>query len=251
MILPGGEPFFFPGSSTGCLLIHGFTASPQEVRGLGEHLSGLGFSVLGIRLPGHATALADLGRMRARDWIAAAHDGYHLLSGHCERVVPIGMSLGGALALILASDVRVAAAVGLSTPFRQPADWRLSLLRHLTWLVPAWPKGPPDWRDPDAQASRVAYDAYPLRAVVEVDVTLTEMRSRLGRIHDPVLLMHSSEDTFISPDNMSNIAAGITGAAVTQEPIHNSNHIITCDAARKQVFERVGEFVVRHAGVQP
>jgi esterase/lipase len=63
--------------------------------------------------------------------------------------------------------------------------------------------------------------------------------------------MHSSEDTFISPDNMSNIAAGITGAAVTQEPIHNSNHIITCDAARKQVFERVGEFVVRHAGVQP
>ena len=60
LLLPGGEPFFLPGGSTGCLLIHGFTASPQEMRRLGEHLAGEGHTVLGLRLPGHASTPPDM-----------------------------------------------------------------------------------------------------------------------------------------------------------------------------------------------
>ena len=30
------EPFYFPGNKTGCLLIHGFTGSPGEMRPLGS-----------------------------------------------------------------------------------------------------------------------------------------------------------------------------------------------------------------------
>lgn len=37
-LVPGGEPFFFPGGSTGCLLLHGFTVMPQEMLWLGEDL---------------------------------------------------------------------------------------------------------------------------------------------------------------------------------------------------------------------
>ncbi len=49
MILPGAEPFMHRGGPTGCLLIHGFTASPQEMRGLGEHLASPGHTAVGIR----------------------------------------------------------------------------------------------------------------------------------------------------------------------------------------------------------
>ena len=42
LIVPGAEPFFFgvpPGDRVGCLLLHGFTAMPEEMRWLGESLA--------------------------------------------------------------------------------------------------------------------------------------------------------------------------------------------------------------------
>lgn len=251
LLLPGGEPFFLPGGSTGCLLIHGFTASPQEMRRLGEHLAGEGHTVLGLRLPGHASAPSDMLRVRWSDWYAAVLDGAFLLSGMCSRLVPVGLSLGGALALRLAAEQPVAAVVALSTPYRQPPDRRLAMLRHLTWIVRFWPKGPPDWRDPQAQAERVAYPAYPLRTVAEVEATLAAMRAGLARIRAPALLMHSAEDDFVLPDNMQWIAGQIPGGKVETVLVSRSNHIITCDASRQLVFERVAEFISRNTGDAP
>jgi carboxylesterase len=235
----------------GCLLIHGFTASPQEMRGLGEHLAGAGYTVLGVRLPGHATALPDMLRVRSTDWYAAVLDGARLLGDMCPGIVPVGMSLGGALALRLAAEQPVAGVVALSTPYDQPADPRLKVLRHLTWLVRFWPKGPPDWRDPHAQAERVAYSAYPLRAVREVEATLAAMRAGLAHIHSPVLLMHSAEDDFVLPDNLQQIAREISAGNVETVLVTHSNHILTCDAARHLVFERVADFVARQSGEAP
>jgi len=51
---PGAEPFFLSGSRCGCLLVHGFTGTPKEMRWMGENLHSQGYTVLGIRLSGHA-----------------------------------------------------------------------------------------------------------------------------------------------------------------------------------------------------
>ena len=80
-IIPGAEPFFFPGGSTGCLLVHGFTGTPKEMRAMGEYLHQRGFSVLGVRLTGHATRPEDLQRARWQDWLLSVEDGWQLLKG--------------------------------------------------------------------------------------------------------------------------------------------------------------------------
>ncbi|NTV37277.1 MAG: carboxylesterase, partial [Anaerolineaceae bacterium] len=49
------EPFLLPGGKVGCLLIHGFTGTPKEMRWWGEDLAGRGYTVLAPRLAGHAT----------------------------------------------------------------------------------------------------------------------------------------------------------------------------------------------------
>ena len=62
-IIPTAEPFFLPGQpgKPGCLLIHGFTGAPKEMRWMGEYLSReAGFPCLGVRLAGHATQPADM-----------------------------------------------------------------------------------------------------------------------------------------------------------------------------------------------
>ena len=50
LIIKNAEPFFFPGNTTGCLLIHGFSSSPREMQPLGDFLAGKEYTVLGIRL---------------------------------------------------------------------------------------------------------------------------------------------------------------------------------------------------------
>ena len=89
-IQAGGEPFFFKGNQVGCLLVHGFPGTPQEMRWLGEFLQNQGYSVLGVRLSGHATQPSDLLRVRSSDWLADLEDGYHWLSGTCTRIYMIG-----------------------------------------------------------------------------------------------------------------------------------------------------------------
>lgn len=94
-IVPGSEPFFFPAGPTGCLLLHGFTATPDEMRPLGEFLASKGYSVLGVRLAGHTTHPDDLKRTRKTDWLDnIEEDRLALLSNACSRRVLIGQSAG-------------------------------------------------------------------------------------------------------------------------------------------------------------
>jgi carboxylesterase len=244
-LMPGAEPFLLRGGRTGCLLVHGFTASPQEMRGLGEHLAGQGHTVLGIRLAGHGTRLEDMARVRWTDWQADVQDGLNLLASLCDRVVLIGLSLGGALSLLEAAGGNVAGVAALSTPFTFGDSPRVALARALRAVVRTIPKGASDFRNEDAGRARVAYPAYPLAGLPQVEAALQAMRAALPRLSGPVLLLHSADDTFVVPENMTSIREHLTGAQVTSELIDGSNHILTCDARRDLVWSRVAAFVAQ------
>ena len=59
-VLPGAEPFDHSGSPVGVLLCHGFTGSPQTLRGWADYLAAQGLTVSLPRLPGHGTTWRDL-----------------------------------------------------------------------------------------------------------------------------------------------------------------------------------------------
>ncbi len=81
LIIPTAEPFFIPGGKIGCLLIHGFTGTPKEMRNLADSLTLEKYTILGIRLAGHATDLEDMRHSTWRDWLASVEDGINLLKG--------------------------------------------------------------------------------------------------------------------------------------------------------------------------
>ena len=70
---PSPEPYLLQAGSIGVLLIHGFTASPTELRPVGTYLHERGFTVLGARLTGHGTRLNDLRATARSDWEVSAH----------------------------------------------------------------------------------------------------------------------------------------------------------------------------------
>lgn len=247
VVMHGGEPFFYPGGKTGCLLIHGFTASPQEMRFLGESLASDGYTVHGVRLFGHATTIEDMQRARWHDWLASVEDGYQLLQAACERIVVIGFSQGGVLALRFCAEQEVNALITISTPFELPPDRRLQFLRPflrpLSALIGSIPKGAGKWVDETLAAERVAYQAYPLRSVVELDYLLADMRSHLHLVNAPLLSIHSHRDDFVPPENLAKIQAGVGSTYKEAAWVNRSYHLITSDADREFVLEYIRSFI--------
>lgn len=256
-LIPTAEPFFFPGGPTGCLLVHGFTGTPKEMRWMGEFLSAEGYTVTGVRLAGHATRPEDMLRTRWQDWLASVEDGWHMLNSALtytpaaqRRIFVFGLSMGGVLALILASQryakrCPVAGVVAMSTPYALPHDWRIPYLRLFSLIHPEEDKGPPDWHNPDAAQDHIDYPAYPTRSIAELRDLLAEMRSLLPQVLAPTLLIHSKEDSGVSPENMDLIYQHLGTPNKQKLWVENSGHVITREPERQTVFQAATAFMDR------
>lgn len=245
LILPTAEPFFLPGDDTGCLLVHGFTGTPKEMRWLGEYLNAAGHSVLGVRLAGHATSMQDMARTRWPDWLASVEDGVCLLSGVTRRIFVLGLSMGGVLSLLAGARYPVAGVVAMSTPYQMQPDWRLRFVRPISSVMPHVGKGAPDWRNLDAARDHVDYPYYPTRSVGELNSLLAVMRAELPAVRVPVLLVHSRQDAGVPPVNMEHIYARLGTSDKTMLWVENSGHVIIREPEREKIFETVLQFIAR------
>src|SRR5207253_2655684 len=102
-VMPGAEPFSAPGGPHGALVLHGFTGTPQSMRGLANAFAAAGYTVELPLLPGHGTSVEDMATTTFADWSAAAERAYEDLAARCERIVVAGLSMGGTLAARLAA----------------------------------------------------------------------------------------------------------------------------------------------------
>jgi carboxylesterase len=240
-LIPGAEPFFFQGGNVGCLLIHGFTATPNEVRGLGEYLAGQGYTVLGPRLAHHGSDPADMNRSRWHDWYLSALDGWHLLQGVCEQIVPVGMSMGGATALLLAARQPVTAVVSMSAPVYIPTDPRFPFLRAIGMVQPFLEKA--TW-DESQRPSR--YPVLPTQAVGELRQYLEVVEHALLAVTAPALLLHSRDDESVPPDSMERIQHRLGSLEKEMVWYEGARHVLTEDPEHRQdVYERVASFLKR------
>ncbi len=249
-IIPGSEPFFYPVGPTGCLLLHGFTSTPEEMRWLGQDLAGRGYTVLGVRLAGHGTHPRDLGRTRFRDWLISVEEGLALLRGVADRVFVVGQSMGGLLALLAAASYRLDGAVAMSTPFSRVPERPSPLLRLLSWLQPMVRKENIEF-DPELGSRREkdypAYAVYPSRIHPEVATLQREVAAALPRIRVPVLLLQSRGDDMIPPDSMEQIYEALGTAAKEKVWLEGLDHGMVCDPGRRAVFDAVAGFLARVA----
>jgi carboxylesterase len=119
------DPFFLQAGSTGCLLLHGFTGTPYDMRFIAGGLHDCEISVCGVRLPGHATTPEDMAQHTWRHWYEGACEGLSQLRQSASRVIVVGQSMGALLALKLAADHpdQVAGIALLSTALVASSRW--------------------------------------------------------------------------------------------------------------------------------
>ncbi len=92
--------------SDGVLLLHGFGDTPQTLSLLASRLHKCGYGVLVPLLPGHGRTMEAFTRSRADEWIDAARNSLLEMRDRSKAVSVVGLSMGGALAVLLAAEFR-------------------------------------------------------------------------------------------------------------------------------------------------
>jgi carboxylesterase len=254
-IMKGAEPFFFPGGKTGALCVHGLTATPQEVYWLGKSLAERGLTVYGPRLAGHGTRFEEMYRSHWEDWYYSVLDGYHVLRQCCERVVVMGMSLGGLLSLHLAAHEDIAGLVVIAAPLYL-ANRTVSLapvLRHVVKTVSTFDRSTDPMNERvmrlqrergEPVVGRVAYYRHSAAGLAELLKVQQVVLPELARITAPTLLVYSEKDSAVPFGNVDVLTNGLIATpSVAVVRLTQSDHIIPNDVECDLLFDHAWAFV--------
>lgn len=226
------------------LLVHGFTGSPASLRPLAEQLASAGFRVELPLLPGHGTTWQDMSRTEWPDWYAEAERAFLRLAAGCSQVFVLGLSMGGSLALRLAERRPVAGVVLVnpSVGSRDPAMLAVPLLSRFVASIPAIGD---DIAKPGV--TEHAYTRTPLRAVVSMTALWRDVRSHLGRVTAPLLLIRSVTDHVVDPSSAVAILSSVSSAERTEHLLHRSFHVATLDYDADEIASLTEAFVRGHS----
>ena len=169
------------------LLVHGFTASPQEMRLLADHLTHNGMAVLAVRLPGHGTTPKDLARRSWEEWAAAVAEGHKLLTEKFQKVYGVGLSTGCLLLVARAQQEPFDGLVLLSPYLR---------VKHRLAAYAGWIRHLRPYHDApkSTEPSPFYYHRRPVAGVHQINRLVKHLVPRLASCTAPVLAINGEDD---------------------------------------------------------
>ncbi|MEY3636052.1 MAG: hypothetical protein RL147_481 [Actinomycetota bacterium] len=235
-------------SKIGIILVHGFTGSPASMRPWAEFLNSKGYTVRVPLLPGHGTKVEDLNTVKWQEWPTKVIFEIEQASQTCDRIILIGLSMGGGTILNVAASLaneeinkKNLAGIILVNPMIHvrgvPAElaYFLSRFQHLRKSVGDDIKRPgvTEW----------GYDALPTRGVHQLLKMLRITRRNLPRIKLPVQLFHSVSDHTLPVSNTQIILKEIGSVEKNRIELMNSYHVATMDYDQELIFHNSLTFI--------
>ena len=250
-VLVGASPIDLPAAgSHGVLLIHGAGDTPQSHAELARHLHGRGFSVRAPLLKGHGRELSALKSVDADEWLEQVRSEFERMRASHDRVSIVGLSMGGALAIMLAADRNDVNSLVLLAPYVEmpPVVARLAKTAALWgWLVPYFSsRGDASIHDPAAAARALGHGIMTpeaLRALAEV---VRRADQALPRVKAPALMIQSREDNRILPETAERAFARLGSAHKRFIWTSGAGHVITVDYGYQRVFEHTTDWLERN-----
>jgi len=250
------HPYFhFSGNKEGesVLLIHGFSASSSEFRFLVEEMKKKNITYYAPMLTGFG--IDDfhlLQKIKYNDWLRDVVYGYDLLKQISSKISVVGHSMGGLLALHLAS-MREINKIVLTSPYLVIKDdhkWGSRLIRNryiwnlLSYFNPVLSKeGSKNASKLEMMGTsrRFAIPVFPLSIVRELWSLLEDLNyERIKR--NEVLIICGKNDTTVIPEEVRKLLAERKFEYIYTE-FRNSGHNLLEEKERGEVISRIIEFI--------
>jgi len=229
-----------PRKRSAVLLIHGFTGSPTAMEPWSRSLQDAGFETAVPLLPGHGTQWRDMIPVSFAEWIRATEQAYDDLARTHDSVFVAGLSMGGALALHLATRRNVAG-ISLVNPGLVVDS---ALAPFTPWLKHVVRSVAPISNDIAKRGvDEGAYPRTPVAAVAQLHALFAQTRSRLELVAAPVQLFRSTVDNVVSEASVRELVAGMKpGTLVEHHMLLHSKHVATLDYDAEQIFHESARF---------
>ncbi|MDO8501675.1 MAG: alpha/beta fold hydrolase [Gemmatimonadaceae bacterium] len=238
-------------NSHGILLLHGFGDTPQTLGLLARHLHAAGYDVRAPLLPGHGRTVESFMSSRREEWLACARAELARMRATHDGVSIGGLSMGGALAAILAAETGDISSLVLMAPYLDmPKSQKLASATHWIWSAVAGARrsnSPGSIRDPLEREKNLGYGAYSGRLLYELWRLAARARRSLAKIAAPTLLIQSHTDPRIAQGVAERVFAALGCTVKKLVWVENTGHIITVDYGRARVFEEVAAWIGAHA----
>ena len=245
-VTDGNGPFLLLGSrKRGILLIHGFSASPNEVREMALFLhQKTNATVYAARLAGHGEDQKNFGNFGAEDWMLSVEQGYQVIDALSEQNIVIGVSLGGNLALDIAKVHDVSAIVTLGAPitFLDARIDKAGIARIFLNSVP-------NEKLSEGEKKYYYYNRS-VDAIYELNNYIKSMKEDLWRVKAPILILQSQKDITINPSSAEYIFEHISSSQKRIIPYYSNSHIIIDDPEKDKVFGDILVFILDKEGSQ-
>ncbi len=195
------------GATCGVVLVHGFLASPAELREFGNELLQRGIAVVGVRLRGHGTSPWDLRQRNWEEWLESVRCGYETLKPFVERLAIVGFSTGGALGLRLAAETpeRLMGVVSVSAPivFRNKKLMFVPLIYGLNRIVRWVPalEGVRVFEPNEPEHPEINYRHIPIRSLYELMKFRDDYPAHLPQVASPALVLQGDNDPVVDPQS--------------------------------------------------
>lgn len=218
------------------IYLHGYTATRQEVDPLCDELAdALDANVFYTRLAGHGRDPHAMGSVTGSEWLHDAREALAIGRAIGDRVIVIGTSTGGTLALWLAqrADAKDIAAQVLISPNLGPRERSGELLAG-PWgaeLLQALIGDEYRWTPRNAEQAKYWTWKYPSHALLPMMALVREVRrSPLESIRTPTLVIYSPNDRVVSPEKIlegyGRLGASQKALIAVERSGDPSNHVL-------------------------
>lgn len=232
---------YLKGTKQAVLLLHSFTGSAKEMRGLAKYLHKQGFTCYAPNLKGHGETPEKLFETSTEEmWETAKGDFLFLQSEGHENIIVIGQSLGGVMALRLAPHNACEAVVVMSAPLMErPLDSLENRVRSFTKRYYYF------HQQSEESLESFIRQHFPrptpkLRALQQFLLNTQEV---LPSINKPICLVKGALDADVYKDSIDLIEEIVKSPFKKKLTYSNSGHLITMDKDRKQLYEDIQLFI--------
>jgi len=239
--------------------LHGFSADRHEVEPLVSDLAReLSANAYFARLTGHGRDGRAMGEATVADWLADAAEAVAVGARIGRRVVVIGTSTGGTLALWAAAQPEAAGRIAALVLVSPNLGLKDSSARMLTWpwggTLARAVVGPERCFVPESPEQALHWTVcYPTRALLPMMALVGHVRSMdLVGVRVPTLLVYAPEDQVADADETARVLAPLGGVGPTVYVVEGSGdpaaHVVAGSIMSPQTTDGVRVRVIRFLG---